>query len=331
LPWLSDLSGALPRTLPHAVLIRGQTGLGKLQLATALAHGALCEAEGAATGEPCGSCAACHLVSAGTHPDFRLLEPDSADDESDDAGAEAPAKAKRKKTQIPVAAVRALADFVSRTPYRGRAKTIVITPAEALHPSAANALLKMLEEPPPGTHFFLVSSQPHRLLATIVSRCFQLPVSAPAVDVALGWLAQQTEDGRARLALAMAGYAPLAAWRLLQDAEFWAVRDRLVQRLGAAPQVFELTDLAEPVDPARVAGILGMWAYDMLAVRAGGKPRYHSDQAAAIVRAARGASGAEIALWQDRIVDFARAANHPLNRRLSLESLFGHYPGIGAR
>jgi DNA polymerase III subunit delta' len=331
LPWLAELPALLPATLPHAMLIRGQAGLGKRQLAVALAQGVLCENADAGPGEPCGNCAACHLLAAGTHPDFRLLEPESAEDDPEEAGGEAPAKAKRKKTQIPVSAIRGLADVVSRTAYRGRAKAVVISPAEAMHPSAANALLKMLEEPPPATHFILVSSQSHRLLATIVSRCFQLPVRTPAADLALVWLRQQNADERAGLALAMAGYAPVAALQLLQDADFWAFRDRLVRRLGESPRVLELSELAEAIEPARVAGILGMWAYDMLSVSAGGEPRYHNDQSRAIDRAVRTVRATDIAVWQDRIAEFARAANHPLNRRLSLESLFGHYPGIGER
>jgi hypothetical protein len=95
--------------------------------------------------------------------------------------------------------------------------------------------------------------------------------------------------------------------------------------------VLELSELAEAIEPARVAGILGMWAYDMLSVSAGGEPRYHNDQSRAIDRAVRTVRATDIAVWQDRIAEFARAANHPLNRRLSLESLFGHYPGIGER
>lgn len=326
IPWLSQTVKALPEVFPQATLIFGQVGLGKAALASELAQSVLCEGNHVLGGF-CGACAACHLFNAGTHPDFRLLEPDSADNDSGDATTEAPVKFKRKKTQIPVSVIRDLLDLVSRTPYRGRAKVILISPAEAMHTSAANALLKMLEEPPSQTHFMLVSHQPHRLPTTIKSRCFRVPVAMPASELALQWLAQHADDKRAELALAMAGYAPIAALNLLEDAEFWEVRDKLVRRLGEGGDVLELAAYAEPMEPNRVAGLLAMWVYDLLTSQVGAAPRYHGDQAAAISRIARKISAEAVCVWHDRVLDYGRAAFHPLNRRLSLESLFAHYPG----
>lgn len=330
MPWLTQAVTQLPEAFPQAMLIYGQAGLGKAALATGLAQSVLCEGDHGLGGF-CGVCAACHLFDAGTHPDFRLLEPDSADSDSGEAAAEASAKSKRKKTQIPVSAIRELLDLVSRTPYRGRAKVILISPAEAMHPSAANALLKMLEEPPPQTHFMLVAHQPRRLPATITSRCFRLPVAMPASELALQWLAQHADDKRTELALAMVGYAPIAALNLLEDSEFWAARDQLVRCLGEGGDVLELAAFAEPMEPNRVAGLLAMWAYDLLATQAGTGPRYHRDQAVAIGRIARKISGVAVSVWHDRVLDYGRAAFHPLNRRLSLESLFAHYPGSAVR
>ena len=65
---------------------------------------------------------------------------------------------------------------------------VVVEPAESLNPAAANALLKVLEEPPPEVVFLLVSDAPQRLLPTIKSRCRQFPLTAPQPDVALAWL-----------------------------------------------------------------------------------------------------------------------------------------------
>lgn len=330
IPWLSMALEHFPESYPHATLIYGQAGLGKARLATGMAQSILCEGDHA-LGEACGTCAACHLLSAGTHPDFRLVEPASAENDSADANAETVTKSKRKKTQIPVSAIRDLLDLVSRTPYRGRAKAILISPAEAMHSSAANALLKMLEEPPPQTHFLLVSHQPHRLPATIKSRCFRLPVMMPTSDLALNWLAQHIDDKRNELALAMAGYAPMAALNLLQDTEFWDAREKLMRRLGEGGDVLELAAHAEALEPNKVAELLAMWAYDLLAIQAGAVPRYHSDQAAALSRIAARVSGEALSNWHDRVLDYGRAAFHPLNRRLSLESLFAHYPGAALR
>jgi DNA polymerase-3 subunit delta' len=331
-PWLVQALERLPTAFPSAVLIHGQAGLGKDRLAAQLAQSELCEGEHAVS-EACGTCAACHLFIAGTHPDFRRLEPDSADTETGEGSAESTEKSeasprsKRKKVQIPVAAIRELLDLVSRTPYRARAKIILISPAEAMHPSAAIALLKMLEEPPPRTHFLLVSHQPHRLPATIISRCFRMPVLMPTADVSRQWLDGHSHDKRAGLALAMSGYAPLAALKLLQDTEYWSARDNLMARLGDGADALELAVHAEQLEPSQVAELLAMWAFDMLAVQAGVPPRYHADHAAAVASMGKRVSGDAVALWHDRILEFARAAYHPLNRRLSLEALFAQYPG----
>src|SRR5262245_58890606 len=131
-------------TLPHALLLRGPQGIGKLALAEALAAALLCERP-RPDRQACGQCAGCGWAGQGSHPDFRRLEPESyAESREPDAGAE-----KKASQQIQVDQVRALADFIAMTSHRGGRKVVLIHPAETLNASAANALLKNLEEPPP--------------------------------------------------------------------------------------------------------------------------------------------------------------------------------------
>src|SRR6185436_8899752 len=125
---------------------------------------------------------------------------------------------KAKSLVIKIDQVRAVADFVSLTTHRAGFRVLVVRPAEAMQPAAANALLKTLEEPPPSTIIALVSDRPSRLLATIRSRCRQLALPMPARDAALAWLKAQG-IANAETALAIAGGAPLLAVDLAQPDE----------------------------------------------------------------------------------------------------------------
>ena len=106
---------------------------------------------------------------------------------------------------IAVDRIRALIDFVLLSSHRQRAKVAVIVPAERMHPSAANALLKTLEEPPAGTFLILVSDQPGRLPATIVSRCRKIAVALPPESDALRGLRRRASPRRPRRSRRPAG------------------------------------------------------------------------------------------------------------------------------
>ena len=128
----------------------------------------------------------CHWLSQGNHPDYREIVPEAASEDEDEAE-EAAKPDKAKSLVIKIDQIRAIADFVSLTTHRAGYRVLLIHPAEAMHPGAANALLKTLEEPPPQTLIALVSDQPARLLATIRSRCSARGARAPPDrDAALG-------------------------------------------------------------------------------------------------------------------------------------------------
>src|SRR5207253_207798 len=102
--------------------------------------------------------------------------------------------------------------------HRGGHRVLVVHPAEALHPAAANALLKTLEEPPPASLIVLVADKPSRLLATLRSRCRRLALAAPAREAALAWL-RSASVADAERALDNAGGAPLLARELAEPEE----------------------------------------------------------------------------------------------------------------
>ncbi len=198
LPWHQDHFRQLQsqqeaQRLGHAWLITGHKGTGKLNFVLYLAQSLLCAKPDA--GKPCGKCQDCHLFSVNSNPDFRLMQPE--------------------KKLITIDQVRDTIDFAQNMSRRGGMKVLVFEPAEAMNLNAANALLKLLEEPPQNTILLLISHQPGLLLATIRSRCQVLRCGLPPHDLALGWLQSSGYSGNAELALQRAGGAPLRA--LAQD------------------------------------------------------------------------------------------------------------------
>jgi DNA polymerase-3 subunit delta' len=153
------------RRLHHAWLLAGPKGVGKSSFARAAATRLLAEAAGPSIAAPGLETPADHpigrLLAAGSHPDFRWLE-----------RLERPTGGLARN--ISVDQIRSLGDLLAVTPSMSAWRAIVIDAADDLEASAANALLKMLEEPPANTVFFLVSHAPGRLLPTIRSRCRRL-------------------------------------------------------------------------------------------------------------------------------------------------------------
>ncbi len=329
-PWLLEAIENLPDAMPPALLLYGQKGIGKDLLAQAIAQSLLC-AEPKNAAQACGRCDSCHLFTVGNHPDFRLLQPAADVEEGQEIDADRSPRSKKPSTQIAVDAVRELASLTSNVSHRGGSRVVIITPAEALNPSAGNALLKMLEEPGRGTHFILVTSERHRLLPTIKSRCFKLAVRAPSTDTGTAWL-REHHPGCAESALFLASGAPLAAMKLGEDDAFWTARRSLMTEMAQSrTDPLELARMAEQLDPAMLGRLLTMCVFDLLALQQGGEVHYHRDMAAELDRLSGVVSGVDLCRWNDEVRNFARSANHPLNRRLALESLFAGWPGSGRR
>jgi len=189
--------------LAHALLLLGAAGLGKRAVAAALAARLLCQAP--RDGLACDSCRTCLLRLAGNHPDLRLVTFGLRDDG-------------KPRTEIVVDQIRELAEALSMTPQLGAASVVVIDPADAMNTSAANALLKTLEEPQPGRYLLLVSDRPSRLPATIRSRCQRLEFAPPPRAEARAWLAAQgIAAADAGEALALADGNPGLAQALLDE------------------------------------------------------------------------------------------------------------------
>ena len=142
-------------TLPPALLLAGQAGVGKRKVALAVATAINClkpRSSPELERDACGVCATCKRIARLVHPDVILIEPG-------DSGS------------IKIDAVRDVVDRAGYRPFEGRRRVVIIDEADALVPAAQNAMLKTLEEPPSASIFLLVSSMPDALLPTVRSRC----------------------------------------------------------------------------------------------------------------------------------------------------------------
>jgi len=325
LPWHRE---ALERLLadrtriPHALLVHGPTGIGKVEFARALAASVLCEKPRG--GLACTTCPSCHWFSQGNHPDYREIVPEAAEEE-EEGGEETGKAEKAKSIVIKIDQIRAIADFISLTTHRAGYRVLVLRPAEALQPAAANALLKTLEEPPPHTLIVLVSDRPARLLATIRSRCRQLALGLPPAAQALEWLKGEGVPDPA-VALATAGGAPLWARDLAQPEEA-ELRRRLLAELSK-PGGADALAFAPAVDRTRVERTihwLQTWTEDLIRVKLAGAPRYHRDLVAALRARAREADVEALFAFDRELAEARRLAAHPLNPRLVAEHLLMAY------
>ena len=325
LPWhretLAQLAGRRDR-LPHALLASGPAGIGKAAFARELAKSLLCESPQEALA--CGTCASCGWFEQGNHPDFREVLPEATEEGEEEAAADS-AKDGKKSLVIKIGQIRALGDLVSLSTHRAGFRVIVIRPAEALQPAAANALLKTLEEPPPATVIVLVSDRPARLLATIRSRCQVVALRVPPREVALAWL-REGGAGDPEVCLALAGGAPLLARELAEPGERdW--RRRVVGELSRPDGAHALA-FAAGFDRAQLERtVLWMqtWVHDLVRVKTAGEPSHHLDCAPALRQKARRARLDGLLALERELVEARRLVAHPLNARLVAEHLMMAY------
>jgi DNA polymerase-3 subunit delta' len=327
LPWHKSILQRLladRARLPHAMLVQGPRGIGKTDFAHALAASVLCESN--VEGLACGRCPSCHWFSQGNHPDYREVIPEiAAEDEPEDDEAQAPRAEKSKSLFIKIDQIRDVADFMALSTHRAGHRVLVVRPAETLHPAAANALLKTLEEPPPATLIVLVSERPARLLPTIRSRCRVVALRPPPRDAALAWLKEQGVTAP-DVALATAGGAPLAA-RDFAESDEAQLRDRILAEL-VRPGGAHVTQFAATIDRAAVERFIHWmqtWTYDLVSRRSGAPLRHHPDLASAIEARAKGADLAALLELDRELAEARRLAAHPLNPRLLVEHLLLTY------
>ena len=151
------LTNALQNSsVAHAYLFYGQESIGKKKLALAFAKALNCKETDWL--DACDECESCLKIERRIHPDFFYIEPAKSTPTS-------------REAVIKIEEIRELQKKLAYLPYEGKTKVVVIDSAELMNVQAANSFLKTLEEPPSSTVLILISSNPHRLLPTLISRC----------------------------------------------------------------------------------------------------------------------------------------------------------------
>lgn len=270
LPWQADawaqLQSARGRgALTHAWLFAGPQGVGKKHFAAAFAASVLCS-EASPVGA-CGACKSCRMLDSGGHPDAHLLSNNGhsglalhADLELANGLSFWTPDTKSKRRDIGVDAARSLIAKLATLAHLGGERIVVVSPAADMSASAANALLKTVEEPPARTTVIFVTEFAQSLPQTIRSRCQLLRFATPQRGTALSWLLHAEPMADASL-LDAAGGAPLLALDWLKSGE--AARRTQWERLllavasRAADPIATAAEIGK--DKEQVAGLLRFW------------------------------------------------------------------------
>ncbi len=235
----------------HAYLFDGPEGVGKERAAFGFAQALVCERRAAGDSEACGGCSACARAvpregeRRPAHPDVVAIE----------RGLYEPASIGRRSPELQDISIDQIRTLVlSRAafpPYEGRAKVFIVRRAEELNPSAANALLKTLEEPSARTHFVLLSSSGDALLPTIRSRTLRVRFGALANDVVAALLVERGVDQGQAAELARVAGGSMASAIALGDSEASALRGEFVARVMAALDARDIGPALEVAEDAK--------------------------------------------------------------------------------
>lgn len=206
-----------PGSRPHALLFYGMGGIGKKMLALHFAKTFLCKSVAKKT---CGICESCRLMdienNSFAHPDFYLLT-------AEEAGKD-----------IKIEQVKEMAKQAAFAPVLSEHKVCIIDDAGQMTAEAANSLLKLLEEPPPGWLFILITQQAERLLPTVLSRVVRLRFDAPDSSAVQQILKAKGITQNTQVLAALAGGSP---GRVLSynQADIFAIRREALDLLKKLP------------------------------------------------------------------------------------------------
>ncbi len=305
----------------HAYLLVGPQHVGKGTLALDLARALNCDGPE----RPCGICRSCRRILDGKHADVAITGLDSG-------------------IEIGIDDIRGLQRMANLPPYEGKFKVFIIDDAECLSTEAANALLKILEEPPQGVVWVLLAAEEDRLLPTVVSRCQRLelrPLSAAQVQQAL-INSYQIEPDRANLLSQLCHGCLGRAVAALSGDDMLERRSQGVTQLfslltaGLAHRFAYAQELAGELSQNRRAGpeIMEVWLdwwRDLLLVKAGcWDDVINTEHTTALEEQAHWLELTDIRGFLRRLGRLQQEVSTNVNPRLALESLMLDLPG-GAR
>lgn len=257
---IKALKGALASgRVAHAYLFSGPRGVGKMTAAMAFACALMCDRPDG--GEGCGRCEACSRVIRGDHPDVSVIRPEGA--------------------TVKISQVRQMMAGIQFGPATGRWAVRIIDDADTMTAEAANALLKTLEDPPPGVVFILVAAKPQAMLPTVLSRCQHLYFQPLHKHQVVEGVIRATgaPEGEVNLASLLAGGSLGKALELISRG--FSMRDRagqMIRRLAAAGIEDALTLAGElsaaKEEAVQLLDLMVLWFRDILLYNETGNPRH---------------------------------------------------------
>jgi DNA polymerase III subunit delta' len=318
----------------HAYLFTGPHAIGKTTLARALAQTLECTS----AMRPCGECAACQKIARDKHPDVQIIDGVPPRYDFDKDPPPLPRKSDSERRTLRIRQIRDLEHTVSRAPFEGRWRIIILRRFEEAEEEAANAFLKTLEEPPRHTRLILTARDSSLLLPTIASRCqvFALRPFAPdQIETALieRW---HVDPGTARLLAHLSsgrlGWAVRAAANPAMLEARRAQLDTLdeILREGHAERIARAEALAKKSDelPELLELWLGWWRDVLLAHAHRDDARIiNIDRATAVYDQATRFKIEQVQNALKTVRSTARYLSQNVNARLAMEVLLINLPG----
>jgi DNA polymerase-3 subunit delta' len=242
-PWL-ETSYALwaksieRQSIPTATLLVVKPGMGTQELVKQMAGSVLCRS----AHKPCGFCHDCALFAADNHPDFHQIGPEKG------------------SKSIHVEQIRHVNRIAQESSQLGGYRVITITSADLMNDSAANALLKTIEEPAGNCCFILVTHKVSQLLPTIVSRCQQIAIPEPDQEKVAVWASEQVNAPIPPYIVKLNGYAPLSVVDFMleqQDKAFDLLATQFIQFLHQPDS--ELIELSKLIVKENERYLIWLW------------------------------------------------------------------------
>jgi len=300
-------SALVKKRVPHAFLFYGAEGIGKRTTALVFAKALNCEAGGA---DACDACTSCRKIDSGNHPDILIIRPEGQ--------------------FIKVADIKELQERMRFQPLEGARRVVIIDDAERMNITSANSLLKTLEEPSPTNVFILVSSRPHLLPLTILSRCHRLRFNPVQRDVIAAFLEKELALAPDKaIILASSSGGSIGRALTLHKGDYIALRDSILGRiskgtldpLGCLALAGELAGDREDIQEA--LDILKTWYRDLLVFKETGRAEalINRDHAGEIGHLAGLTDGSAILRGIRTIQGAAAAIERNVNKPLTLETM----------
>jgi len=313
-PWQIDdynnLVNAYLNRQFHSLILHGAVNSGREELIKQFIAYLLCHSPD--HGFACGKCSSCIVHQQSNHPDLHVLCADLSEE--------------RKTLIIKVEQIRDASNFAMLSEHMSSRKVIYLPDANQLNLNSANALLKILEEPPLNCIFIMAATNLNRLLPTILSRCFKFQLKIPEYQQALEFLQQQQTDN-AEFWLNYYNGEPFFTEPVSND------QLNLLQQGLLKPSIDNIFALSSELDPKKVGmsfwvDCLSKWINDLASCKLGGSAHFFASLNNDLTSLSKRLNSEKLFNFQDEIAFISEWAEHSLNHKLQLENLLFRYQQI---